>query len=137
MARASRAEQRPGDRGDAAHDGEQHDREAGQRALQQRELLGADLPPPTGEQCTAESGDGGGEGEDLELRASQVEAEGGAGRWAVLHRLEPPAELAAAKGDDPDAEQAEHERHEDQVGPVAVERKPSNVEPARPPRHRP
>ena len=65
-----------------------------------------------------------------ELRASQIEAEGGAGRWAVLHRLEPPAELAAAKCDDPDAEDAEHDRHEDQVGSVAAERKTPDVEPA-------
>ena len=107
------AEDRPEHRRDAADHRDQHERQTGERSAQQAEVAHADARGlPHGQERTAEPGDGRREGEHLELRGGEVEAERDAGRRRVLHGLQAATERAVADH----GEQQDHEREHDGHG---------------------
>ena len=68
------------------------------------------------------------EREHRDLGRQQVDAEGRARGWAVLHREQPTAEGAAAHQHDAEAEDAEHHRDHDHEPGVLGEVEPEEAE---------
>src|SRR4051794_20589615 len=98
-------------------------------ALQDLEVVRSDLAVHAAVEAPGDTGEGGTQGEDGHLGERQVQAQRGAGRRAVLHGHEPPAEGTTSYGEHPHPGETEHGDEEDEEHLVALEGHTEDVGP--------